>query len=59
MSTTTRKHNEKQARENLRVQPAGWNWHLVLWHTKECTEAATQVSCKKQAQQELARQQAQ
>jgi hypothetical protein len=39
--------------------PMGWNWYLVSQHTKECPEAATQESCKKQAQLELARQQAQ
>ncbi len=59
MSTTTRKHNEKQARENQRVQAVGWNWYLVLWHAKEYTETAMQENCKKQVQQELARQQAQ
>jgi hypothetical protein len=37
----------------------GWNWYLALQHTKKFTEAATQESCMKQAQQELARQQAQ
>jgi hypothetical protein len=39
--------------------PMGWNWYLALQHTKECPEAAIQESCKKQVQQELARQQAQ
>ncbi len=57
--TTTQKHDEKHTRENQRVQPAGWNWHLDLRHTKECLEATTQESRKEQAQQDLARQQAQ
>ena len=39
--------------------PIGWNWYLALQHTKVWPEAATQESCTKQAQQELARQQAQ
>jgi hypothetical protein len=34
----------------------GWNWYLASQHTKEIPEAATQKSCKEQAQQELVRQ---
>jgi hypothetical protein len=59
MSTTARKHNEKQSRENQRGQLAGWNCHLALCHTKESTEAASEESHWKTAQQKLARQQAQ
>jgi hypothetical protein len=39
--------------------PMGWNWYLALQYAKEYTEVATQESYKKQAQQELARQQVQ
>ncbi len=39
--------------------PMGWNWYLALQHAKVWPEATTQESHKKQAQQELARQQAQ
>ncbi len=31
--------------------PTGWNWYLASQHAKEYTEAATQESHKKQAQQ--------
>ncbi len=39
--------------------PMSWNWYLVLQHAKEYTETATHERCKKQVQQELAKQQVQ
>jgi hypothetical protein len=49
----------RNKQERQRVQPTCWNWYLASQHAKKYTEAAAQESCKKQAQQELAKQQAQ
>jgi hypothetical protein len=50
---------ETYPRSRSNDAPMGWNWYLASQHARECPEAATQESCKKQAQQELARQQVQ
>ncbi len=50
---------EAYPRSGCNDAPTGWNWHMALRHAEEYTEAATQETCKKQAQQELAKQQAQ
>jgi hypothetical protein len=50
---------EADTRSGCNDAPTGWNWYMALQHAEEYTEAATQESCKKQAQWELAKQQLQ
>jgi hypothetical protein len=58
-SQTVQDQEETYPRSWSNDAPMGLNWHLASQHAKECPEAATQESFKKQAQQEMARQQAQ
>jgi hypothetical protein len=49
---------EAYPRSRCNNAATGWNWYMALQHAEKYTEAATRESRKKQAYQELAKQQA-